>query len=126
MEVEVSVHEELYSFEEVDVIVPSVLDQFVVLDADVDVGEGLLVAVVQVAQLHPLVHQAQRDLVLFLLILNYLLVVVDPPGLVHVLSATLPEGLDYVDDHEDDEAEVEAPYESEAKPAKAVPLVPPC
>ena len=98
VEVKIRVHEELHNLEEVDIVVASMFDQFVIFDSDVDVRKGLLVAVVEVAQFHPLVHQSQGHLLLFLLVLLYLVVVVYPSGLIHILPSALPEGLNEIDD----------------------------
>jgi hypothetical protein len=75
-----------------------VLDQFEILDPHVDVRQLLDLSLVQIAQLHPTVHQPQRHLLVVTLVNRYLVVVVKPPRLFHQLSVRILEPLNYVDE----------------------------
>lgn len=56
VEVKVSVHKELNRLENLNIKVLFMLDQLVVLYADVDLRQFFLVAIVKVSHLNPTVH----------------------------------------------------------------------
>lgn len=66
--VEIGIHEQLHNLEHVHVEVLIVLDQFEILYPHVDVRQLLDLALVQIAQLHPTVHQTQRHLLVVTLV----------------------------------------------------------
>lgn len=66
--VEIGIHEQLDNLEHVHVEVLIVLDQFEILYPHVDVRQLLDLALVQIAQLHPTVHQTQRHLLVVTLV----------------------------------------------------------
>ncbi len=86
VEIEVGVHEQLDCFYNVNVVVFLVLDQLVALDSDIYFGQGLTVAVVEIAELDPFVHETQGDLVVILFVLGDLVVVVNSSGFVHLYT----------------------------------------
>ena len=73
-------------------------DEPILLHANVDIGELLAVAGVEVAQLDPAVHQPQGHLLVFLLVVGDLAVVVAPARLFHHFAVVLPESLHRVED----------------------------
>lgn len=93
------------------------LDQLVVLDSDIYFGQGLTVAVVEIAELDPFVHETQGDLVVILFVLGDLVVIVNSSGFVHHLSIILFEALDNVDDHEYYKSYIKGPNQCESKPS---------
>lgn len=66
--VEIGIHEQLDNLEHVHVEVIIMLDQFEILYPHVDVRQLLDLALVQIAQLHPTVHQTQRHLLVVTLV----------------------------------------------------------
>jgi len=96
--VEIGIHEQLDNLEHLHVEVLIVFDQFEILDPHVDVRQLLDLSLVQIAQLHPTVHQPQRHLLVVTLVNRYLVVVVKPPRLFHQLSVRILEPLNYVDE----------------------------
>jgi hypothetical protein len=70
--VEIGVHEQLHNPEHLHVEVLIVLYQFEILDPHVDVRQLLDLALVQIAQFHPAVHQPQRHLLIVTLV-NHIL-----------------------------------------------------
>jgi hypothetical protein len=118
--VEVSVHEELDHLEDLHVEVLAVLHQLEILHAHVDVGQLLHVALVEVAQLHPPVHQVQRHILLLSLVTRDLVVVVHSTAFLHQLAVSVFEPSRQVDAEQYNEAEVEGEDHGESHPADVV------
>ena len=83
VEVEICVHEKFNWFKDVNIIVPSMFDQFVVLYSHINLWKFFLVSVVEVSLFDPFIHQCQGNLIFLIFILSYFVVIVSPSGLVH-------------------------------------------
>lgn len=118
--VQIRIQVELCNFVHLNIEVFSVPDQFEVLHADVDVRQLLDVSLVEVAQLDPAVHEVQRYLLVVALVARYLVVVVDPPRLLHQLPVGVPEPLRDIDEEQHHKSDVEGEDQREACPSDIV------
>ena len=69
MEIKVGVHEKLYDFEYLNIVVSSVFDKFVIFYSNVYIRQLFSVSVVEVTQFDPSIHYAQRNLLVFFFVL---------------------------------------------------------
>lgn len=120
LEVEFYVHVEFQQFFHLDFIAGGGFVDSEIFDSEVDIWEVVVVSFVEVAELDPLIDEAQRDVLVFYFVGFEFIEVEGPPGFVHHFSVCLS-AADYdIYDHEDYEGDVEGVAKGETCPAPSI------